>query len=232
MSSQADDFIPFTIQFSQRRRSVALQIRQGELLIRAPYGFCQTQLKLLIQQKRDWINRHIVKTQQQQKKDWISELSLPVQEQILSLCISRSGKSSTAQTDNQLLLNVSSRVSEARYPLVVKQLVIDWYRDYAQSWFENCVARRQKSMQLYPAVVRIGNWRSRWGYCKANSEVGFNWRLMMAPAWVAEYVVVHELAHLKYMNHSAAFWNLVEHFTPDYKTAQKWLSDNAYWMEL
>lgn len=232
MSLPANDLIPFTVQFSKRRRSVALQIIQGELIVRAPYGFCQTHIKRLVEQKRNWINRHLAKTRQQQKIDWISDGAVPFQEQNLTLCINRATRSNSVQVGNTLLLSISTRVADTRFPIVIRNQLILWYRDIAQSWFENCVVRWQKEMKLYPVSIHIGNWRSRWGYCKANGEVGFNWRLMMAPAWVAEYVVVHELAHLKFMNHSDAFWNLVEHFSPDYKAARKWLSDNAYWMEL
>ena len=232
MSLQTDDLIPFTVHFSKRRRSVALQIRQGELIVRAPHGFCRMHIKQLVEQKRPWIKRHLAKTQQQPKTDWLSELSLPLQEQTLSLRIGRASKSGVVQVGDMLMLTISTRVSEARFSLVLKQQVISWYQRYAQGWFEQCVNRRQQDMQLYPTAVRIGNWRSRWGYCKQTGEVGFNWRLMMAPAWIAEYVVVHELAHLKYMNHADAFWQLVQQHAPDYKAAQRWLSDNAYWMEL
>lgn len=69
--------------------------------------------------------------------------------------------------------------------------------------------------------------RSRWGSCTADGNLMFSWRLVMAPPHVLEYVVAHEVAHLVEMNHSAAFWKLVEDLMPDYDAHRKWLRANG-----
>ena len=77
------------------------------------------------------------------------------------------------------------------------------------------------------AGIRIASQKTRWGSCSYKGTLSFNWRLMMAPPEVLDYVVVHELCHLCEMNHSAAFWSLVESILPDWKVRRKWLSDNG-----
>ena len=75
--------------------------------------------------------------------------------------------------------------------------------------------------------ITIRNQVSRWGSCSAKGNLNFNCLLMLTPTEVIDYVVVHELCHIKEMNHSPKFWNEVEKILPNYKTARKWLKDNG-----
>lgn len=75
--------------------------------------------------------------------------------------------------------------------------------------------------------ITIRDQKTRWGSCSAKGTLSFNWRLMLAPPAILDYVVVHELCHLTHMNHSAAFWHAVETVYPDYRTARKWLKEHG-----
>ncbi|MDE7247138.1 MAG: M48 family metallopeptidase [Lachnospiraceae bacterium] len=75
--------------------------------------------------------------------------------------------------------------------------------------------------------ITIRDQKTRWGSCSAKGTLSFNWRLMLAPPAVLDYVVVHELCHLTHMNHSAAFWALVESVCPDYRVHRKWLKEHG-----
>lgn len=75
--------------------------------------------------------------------------------------------------------------------------------------------------------ISIRDQKTRWGSCSAKGTLSFNWRLMLAPPAVLDYVVVHELCHLTYMNHSAAFWQKVESIYPDYRSSRRWLKDHG-----
>jgi len=74
-----------------------------------------------------------------------------------------------------------------------------------------------------PARVSLKDTSSRWGSCTSSGNLAFSWRLVMAPVYVQDYVVAHEVAHLAHMNHSARFWSLVSDLTPHTKTAMAWL---------
>jgi predicted metal-dependent hydrolase len=74
-----------------------------------------------------------------------------------------------------------------------------------------------------PRVIRVKDTRSRWGSCAPDGTLAFSWRLVMAPGWVMDYVVAHEVAHLRELNHSARFWSLVERLTPHRDAAVEWL---------
>ena len=75
--------------------------------------------------------------------------------------------------------------------------------------------------------IRIGDQKTRWGSCSANGTLSFSWRLMLAPPRVLDYVVIHELCHLTYMDHSKRFWDKVEGLDPDYREHRQWLKDNG-----
>ncbi|MFA5113735.1 MAG: M48 family metallopeptidase [Candidatus Margulisiibacteriota bacterium] len=79
-----------------------------------------------------------------------------------------------------------------------------------------------------PAKVRITAARSRWGSCGAKGNINFTWRLALAPPAVIDYVIVHELAHLAELNHSARFWQRVSQVVPDHRVHRRWLRDNGH----
>ena len=80
-----------------------------------------------------------------------------------------------------------------------------------------------KQMNLYPSSVSVRGQKTRWGSCSSEGRVNLNWKLLAAPPEVIDYVVIHELAHLKHMNHSPQFWGLVSDHFPGHREAKKWL---------
>ena len=107
-----------------------------------------------------------------------------------------------------------------------------WYKGKAKAYIEERVRHYSGVLNLYPEHVRIGSARSRWGSCSHKNHLSFTWRLIMAPHSVIDYVVIHELAHIKEKNHSNRFWNLVEEIVPDYGTHRKWLRKKGHLLNI
>ncbi len=101
------------------------------------------------------------------------------------------------------------------------------YREQARSIIEQKVAYYARLMDVTYGRIAIRDQKTRWGSCSGEGNLNFNWRLIMAPAGVLDYVVIHELAHRKEMNHSKAFWSVVEQAMPDYKKYRNWLKENG-----
>ena len=101
------------------------------------------------------------------------------------------------------------------------------YREAARE----CITRRAdyycRILGVTYQRIAIRDQKTRWGSCSSNQTLSFNWRLILAPPKVLEYVVLHEVCHLQQMNHSKAFWSLVCEQMPDYKIWQKWLNENG-----
>jgi predicted metal-dependent hydrolase len=101
-----------------------------------------------------------------------------------------------------------------------------FYRRQARMHLEERIAHFAARMDLRPAKVSVRGQRTRWGSCTTEGKISLNWKLLAAPEWVIDYVVVHELAHLKHMNHSPRFWDLVGAYHPDPRSARRWLREN------
>ena len=85
----------------------------------------------------------------------------------------------------------------------------------------------QPLVGIHPKKVSIGNQKTRWGSCNRHHDLRFNWRLVLLPPAILDYVVVHELCHLIHLNHSKSFWKKVESILPDYKEKRRWLRENS-----
>lgn len=114
--------------------------------------------------------------------------------------------------------------------LPVKKLSNDELKklaDKACSYIPGRVAHFAPLVGVTYGRITIRNQRTRWGSCSSKGNLNFNWRLIFAPEEVVDYIVVHELAHRKEMNHSRAFYNVVASVLPDYKVQEKWLKENG-----
>ncbi len=106
------------------------------------------------------------------------------------------------------------------------------YKDAAKEYIPKRVEYYRVLTGGTYSKITIRDQKTRWGSCSSNGTLSFNFRLMLAPPRVLDYVVVHELCHLTHMNHSREFWNMVESILPDYKEQKKWLKDNGHTLQV
>lgn len=106
------------------------------------------------------------------------------------------------------------------------------YKEAARSYIPSRVSYYHAMTGGSYRRIAIRDQKTRWGSCSSKGTLSFNWRLMLAPPSILDYVVVHELCHLTYMNHSTDFWHAVERIYPDYRTARKWLKDHGHELAL
>lgn len=101
------------------------------------------------------------------------------------------------------------------------------YRNAAREYFPKRVSHYAHMLGVTYGKISIRDQKTRWGSCSSEGNLSFNWRLILAPPDVLDYVVIHELCHRKEMNHSKEFWALVESLMPHYKECRKWLKKNG-----
>ena len=109
----------------------------------------------------------------------------------------------------------------------VKRALETLFRRKARKWFEKRADHYAAEMDVEYKQIEIRNQRTKWGSCSTTGTLGLNWRLMMAPPDVVDYIIVHELAHLRERNHTDAYWKLVGEYIPDYKEKAEWLNQNS-----
>ncbi|WP_419821249.1 M48 family metallopeptidase [Anoxybacterium hadale] len=105
------------------------------------------------------------------------------------------------------------------------------YKKQAKEYLQLKCRYYSELMGLRPSAVRINSAKTRWGSCNGKGEINFTFRLIFAPEELIDYVVVHELAHLKEMNHSSSFWAVVEQTMPDYRERRKRLREHQHQFE-
>ena len=103
----------------------------------------------------------------------------------------------------------------------------DWYTSHALAKLEEKTGRYAKTLNVEPSSVTVKEYKSRWGSCSTSGDITYNWRIIMAPHRIVDYVVIHELCHLVELNHSDKYWKQVESLVPDYRERRAWLKTNA-----
>jgi predicted metal-dependent hydrolase len=112
-------------------------------------------------------------------------------------------------------------------PALLPRRLADFLRGEARQRFNTLVRGKAACADVTPRRVSVKDTKTRWGSCTANRDLGFSWRLVMAPAHVQDYVAAHEVAHLRHMNHGPRFWALVRELTPHTEAAVAWLRCNG-----
>lgn len=204
----------------RQRRTVGLKITADGLVVHAPTRISLTLLESLISQKADWIQKKLnARTESKiPALQWLNGEQLLLLGNRVTLALSHDVRSRAINHQpGQLALAMPNHDDKS----AVSRKVLQWYKKQALADF----ARRLEifSARLGVALPKllISNARTRWGSCNSKKEIRLNWRLLQAPPHLINYVVCHELAHLKEMNHSARFWAVVASIYPDYKAAEK-----------
>ncbi len=117
--------------------------------------------------------------------------------------------------------------NEAHHQLELRRQVLHFYQREAKTYLLSKVQQWSELTQLYPRKIAFRNQRSRWGSCSAKGHLSLNWRMMALPDSVIDYILVHELCHLEFMDHSSHFWKLVQHILPDFQESEKFLRDHG-----
>jgi predicted metal-dependent hydrolase len=204
----------------RQRRTVGLKITATGLVIHAPKRISQSHLESLIVLKADWIRKKLASLSENKipALQWQDGEQLLFLGNPLTLAIKHDVRSKAVDYEPGVLkLAMPNHNDET----AVSRKVLQWYKKQALTDF----ARRLElfSARLGVALPKLflSNAQSRWGSCNSRKEIRLNWRLLQAPPHIINYVVCHELAHLKEMNHSAKFWAVVASIYPDYKSAEK-----------
>lgn len=103
----------------------------------------------------------------------------------------------------------------------------NWYRDKAKEKINERIRYYQTQFDVKPKKIVIKDQEKCWGSCTKDNQLLFNWKCIMAPSPVLDYIVVHEMCHMVHMNHSKEFWHLLRMVLPDYEQRKSWLRDNG-----
>ena len=225
------------VSYSLKRSSIARLLRisinpQKGLSVTVPSRYPLRDLPEFLQSKSSWILKHLASSKTgpagPEAKQPHSIRTVPYLGQKLKVARGISGNNQDRPisiVQDRLLINLPSvKGSELRLEIA------RWLIDQSVKIIESKVKIFCERMGLKCRRVTIRNQRTRWGSCSRLRNLSFNWRIIMAPEKIVDYVVIHELCHLKEMSHSKSFWALVSGYCPQWREHRRWL--NAHTTEL
>ena len=115
---------------------------------------------------------------------------------------------------------------------LIKKAMENWYREKTLAKVKERVSYYSSYFNNEVTTVKVKEQKKRWASCTSKNELLFNWRCVMAPVFVLDYIVVHEMCHMEYKNHSKDFWNRVYAVMPDYEVRKSWLKNNGIKMDI
>lgn len=202
------------------RRTIGLKITDDGLVVHAPKRIFEFELHRILQDKAKWIIDKLEarKNNYVPPLEWIHGETLQLHGNAILLSVQQNPKNKQAEFNNNALIITTP---EANIHAVVRRKVTQWYKKQAMLDFSRRLEILAAKLSVPTPPLMLSNAQSRWGSCSSRGDVRLNWRLLQAPPHIINYVICHELAHLKEMNHSAKFWAVVATLFPDYKKAEK-----------
>jgi predicted metal-dependent hydrolase len=202
--------------YSSRRRSIGLLVTTaGRVVVTMPRGTSQADLVRVLDKHGAWIRRKVAERQAAWERLKTGEVHFLGEAFRL---VVRQGASGAVSLNGKEL-----QVTLAPGADLWGQLVA-WYARRAFTLLSERVQHFGASMALKPGPLELKGWKRRWGECHPDGTLKFNWRLILCPPEVIDYVVVHELAHLKVTGHNPRFWGVVAQVLPDYAARRQWLN--------
>ncbi|MBN1366321.1 MAG: M48 family metallopeptidase [Dehalococcoidales bacterium] len=215
--------VKYNLKQSFRARHVRLEIRiKSGLSVIVPRRYNPLEIKRFLQSKSRWILNKLEEYQvlnnqlDNQTLDNVVYLGKPLKLMQLQ------GEQEYAQlslTLDKILVTASTKERTG-------QVLKEWYLDEAKELITQKAAGFSRKIGVKYNKLTIKSARTRWGSCSRLGNLNFNWKIIMVPEMVIDYIVIHELCHLKRMDHSSEFWKLVKIYSPDYYQHRKWLKEH------
>jgi predicted metal-dependent hydrolase len=219
--------VPYAVKRSFRAKHARLEVRAATgLTVVIPGSYNINDISALLRKKERWILDKLAKYVKgypiTEGKEPKSGNFIPYLGRRLKVVTRHNPDTavSISMEKNRLLVNLNHQ--NGRLNLVLEW----WYRQQAERLI------KQKADELCPRLgvtyvrLTVRGAKTRWGSCSQKGNINFNWKLMMAPEPVIDYVIIHELTHLKEMNHSKNFWKLVAEYCPQWRKQKRWLKEH------
>ncbi len=218
----AFDFLPqeieYTVRRSERARSVRVHVdpHDGAVEVVIPKRGRIREADAAVVELRPWIEDRLREAAAVQERIAARRGRLPYLDDSLHVVAQR-GRTRVHRRDDVLLVPEGDP----------RPALERWYRRAARMEIEPRLDEAVATLGHTYGSLRIGGQRTRWGSCSATGAMSFNWRLVLAPEAVLDYVIWHEACHLEVMDHSRRFWRLLERHRPRYRESRRWLDDHG-----
>ena len=208
--------VPLLLVRNVRARRYLLRLQtDGTVRLTIPRGGSQAEARTFVERNRGWLEEQfqIHQARPRHAATWNVGSEIWFRGEQVKIESSEAGKISFGSE----ILRVKDSAADLR-PAIEKHL-----RQLAAHELPPRVREFSAQHQIDVTRITVRNQKSRWGSCSRRGTISLNWRLIQTPEFVRDYIILHELAHRRHMNHSARFWAEVERLCPDFRTAERWL---------
>lgn len=237
-----------------KRRSLAITVDQGHVIVRAPLRAPKSWIDSFVIEKASWIQKQLIEQRHQETRiiRIKNGMTLTVLDQPLTIRITKEPLTTSIKpkrpiitaTNNELVIKTfdSKFNAEEKYKNsvdsyidnTVKEAFFRWIKTVAENYMTPTTIEYAQNHGLVGklADVKYRRTKSKWGHCTSAGNIQYNPIIMLAPKYVIDYIISHELCHLQHANHSKTFWRFVEKVCPDWKSAESWLRDEGYTLSI
>jgi len=218
------------------RKTAAVSVKDSSVRVHVPQRTSDKRVEEIVRRKARWIreklryNREV--RQSYRPKEYVSGEAFQYLGKNYRLKVVDGNSKDVSLVNGRFYVQIPDTLTgKTRDHRIVSRLTV-WYQQHALEHLQEKVRRFSAQLVVQPSHVGIKNYRSRWGSCTSRGEVYFNWRIIMAPQRIVDYVVAHEVCHLVHHNHSQEYWKLLESVIPGYRECKDWLKVNGQVLEL
>ncbi|MEA4962915.1 M48 family metallopeptidase [Lutispora sp.] len=226
--------IEFEVEY-KKRKTLGIRIAPpGVINIKAPVGVGEDRVLEIVKSKAKWIVQKLSEIKhlegQKRNRQYVDGESFLYAgaDYLLQIIYDEAYRKPVAKLENCSLCVYTGAKGEE----LIKSALTDWYKDKAKEKICERIEYYQPFFKITPAQIKVKEQKKRWGSCTSKRVLLFNWRIIMAPLNVMDYIIVHEMCHLIHMDHSKNFWSLVKSILPDYEERKLWLKINGTGMSL
>lgn len=219
--------VPDYIERSKRKTLTLTVLKDGNIIVKAPISMKDDVINRFVEDKQSWIREKlsIVKENKNKYEDILLFRSVLLYGNRYKIIKSQVKQ---IETNDKFEILIPTKTDDSK---VVKSLV-SWYKKIAKQILTDRLAFIENRVKLKSNALKFSDSKGRWGSCNSFGVIHLNWRVIMLPPKIIDYVIVHELCHLSEMNHSKNFWALVAKFMPEYETRKKEIKEYAFLLGL
>ena len=219
--------VPDYIERSKRKTLSLTVLKDGNVIVKAPLNMKDEIINRFVEDKQKWIREKLMAVKENINKfeDFIGYKTFLIYGNRYKIVKSQVKQ---IETNDKFEIIIPQKIEDSK---LIKTLVL-WYKKLAKKILTERLKFIEDRVRLKSNMIRFSDSKGRWGSCNSFGTIHLNWRVIMLPPKIIDYVIVHELCHLKEMNHSKEFWNLVGKFMPEYQTQKKQIKEYSFLLGL
>ncbi|MGL4363371.1 MAG: M48 family metallopeptidase [Cellulosilyticaceae bacterium] len=210
----------------QNRKSVVLTLdKDGKVIMKVPFYFTDSEIIEIANKQKKWIHTQNEMHKQVLEIDWLKTKEIKYLGKTKKIYIdqSKTKQSCLQYKDDIFYITVPKDTSDIQ----IKKLMENYYREAGKKYLKQRVKFFCRLLGVECGTITVRKQKTRWGSCSQSGNLSFNVKLMMTPEEVIDYIVLHEVMHLRYFNHGSVFWESIERIMPEYKKYEMYLKEHS-----